>query len=92
MNKIIDGNKTAKEIKDKLKEKTAKLERKPALAVVIVGDNQASRTYVNHKKKDCEYVGFDSIEHALPKETTQEELLALINSLNEDPAITGILC
>jgi methylenetetrahydrofolate dehydrogenase (NADP+) / methenyltetrahydrofolate cyclohydrolase len=51
MNKIIDGNKTAKEIKDRLKEKTAKLEKKPSLAVIIVGDNQASRTYVNHKKR-----------------------------------------
>lgn len=92
MNKIIDGNKTAKEIKDRLKERIAKLDKKPALAVIIVGDNQASRTYVNHKKKDCEYVGIDSIEHALPENTTQDELLALIISMNEDPAITGILC
>jgi len=62
------------------------------LAVVIVGDDPASRIYVNNKKKACEYVGIRSEEYALPKETTQEELLALIEKLNADEGLDGILC
>jgi methylenetetrahydrofolate dehydrogenase (NADP+)/methenyltetrahydrofolate cyclohydrolase len=92
MDKIIDGKIVAKKIKDGLKEKVEKCEKKPALVVIIVGDNQASRTYVNHKKKDCEYVGFRSIEYALPADTTQQKLLELIGELNADPEINGILC
>ena len=92
MDKNIDGKIVAKKIKDELKKKVEKCDKKPALAVIIVGDNQASRTYVDHKKKDCEYVGFRSIEHTLPADTTQEKLLDLIGELNTDPGINGILC
>lgn len=64
---------------------------RPALAVIIVGDDPASRIYVNNKKKACEYIGIRSEEYALPADTTQEALLALINRLNESD-IDGILC
>lgn len=64
---------------------------KIGLAVVIVGDDPASRVYVNNKKKACEYVGFDSYEYALPKETKEDELLSLIDKLNTDDRINGIL-
>lgn len=63
----------------------------PGLAVVIVGDDPASRVYVNNKKKACEAVGFVSEEYALPAETTQEQLLNLVKELNEKKAINGIL-
>lgn len=63
----------------------------PGLAVVIVGDDPASRVYVNNKKKACEVVGFKSEEYALPASTTQEELLELVNTLNNKPDINGIL-
>ncbi len=63
----------------------------PGLAVVIVGDDPASRVYVNNKKKACEAVGFMSEEYALPAETTQEELLSLVETLNNKESINGIL-
>ena len=63
----------------------------PGLAVVIVGDDPASRVYVNNKKKACEAVGFISEEYALPAETTQEELLSLVETLNNKESINGIL-
>lgn len=63
----------------------------PGLAVVIVGDDPASKVYVRNKKLACEACGFYSEEHALPEETTEEELLALVHQLNEDPKIHGIL-
>ena len=63
----------------------------PGLAVVIVGDDPASRVYVNSKKKACEELGMYSEEYALPKETTQEELIALVEKLNKDDKINGIL-
>ncbi len=63
----------------------------PGLAVVIVGDDPASRVYVNNKKKACEAVGFMSEEYALPAETTQEELLSLVDTLNNKESINGIL-
>mgnify|MGYP003292457615 FL=1 len=62
------------------------------LAVIIVGNNSASRVYVNNKKKACEEVGIDSFEYALPEETTQKELLDLIYKLNNDDKVDGILC
>ena len=63
----------------------------PGLAVVIVGDDPASKVYVRNKKKACEELGLHSEEHALPAETTQEELLALVDKLNKKPDIDGIL-
>ncbi len=62
------------------------------LAVIIVGNNSASRVYVNNKKKACEEVGIESFEFALPEETTQAELLELIDKLNNDSKVDGILC
>ena len=83
------------EVKANVKKQTEELKEKfgvtPGLAVVIVGDDPASRVYVNNKKKACEAVGFMSEEYALPAETTQEELLALVNKLNQKEDINGIL-
>lgn len=96
MAKIIDGKAVSASVKQKVADECAKIfsERgiKPGLAVIIVGDDPASRVYVNNKKKACELVGFISREYALPAETTQEELLDLVNTLNNDNEINGILC
>ncbi len=85
----------AADTKARVKERTEELKNTyhitPGLAVVIVGDDPASRVYVNNKKKACEAVGFVSEEYALPAETTQEELLALVETLNNKPDINGIL-
>lgn len=92
---IIDGKKVSAEVKEQVRIETEELVKKgikPGLAVIIVGDDPASRVYVNNKKKACEKVGFLSKEFALPATTTQEELLALVNELNEDREINGILC
>ncbi len=96
MSNIIDGKAVSQNVKDRIKEEAALLKKKygvtAGLAVIIVGDDPASRIYVNNKKKACEYVGFDSYEYALPEETTEEELLKLVNKLNIDDKIDGILC
>ena len=92
---IIDGKLVSSQVKDEIKEKTALLKAKgvePCLAVIIVGDDPASRVYVNNKKKACEYIGFRSLEYALDENTTQEELLSLIEKLNNDDTVDGILC
>ena len=94
MAKILDGKAVSQRIKNELKEEVANLKAKGVsvgLAVVIVGDNPASRVYVNSKKKACEELGIYSEEHALPQETTQEELLRLVEKLNNDSNIDGIL-
>lgn len=92
---IIDGKKVSAEVKEKVRQQTLELKEThgitPGLAVVIVGDDPASRVYVNNKKKACELVGFKSEEYALPAETTQEELLELVNTLNNKDDINGIL-
>lgn len=92
---IIDGKKVSEEVKEQVRQETLSLIEKhgvtPGLAVVIVGDDPASRVYVNNKKKACELVGFRSEEYALPAETTQEELLALVSTLNSKEDINGIL-
>ena len=92
---IIDGKKVSAQVKEQVRIETEELVKKgikPGLVVIIVGDDPASRVYVNNKKKACEKVGFLSKEFALPATTTQEELLALVNELNEDKEINGILC
>lgn len=92
---IIDGKKVSAEVKEQVRLETLELAKKgikPGLAVIIVGDDPASRVYVNNKKKACEAVGFLSREYALPATTTQEELLSLVEELNEDKEINGILC
>ena len=95
MYQIIDGKKVSQKVKDELKIKVEKLKESgifPGLAVIIVGNDSASRVYVNNKKKACEYIGIRSEEYALPEETTEEELLALVKKLNEKKDIHGILC
>lgn len=91
---VIDGKAVSASIKDSVKSETEMLASKGleiGLAVVIVGNNPASRVYVNNKKKACEYVGFRSYEYALPEETTQKELLDLVEKLNNDKTVNGIL-
>lgn len=92
---IIDGKKVSAQVKEEVRKQTLELKEAygitPGLAVVIVGDDPASRVYVNNKKKACEIVGFKSEEYALPASTTQEELLELVNTLNNKQDINGIL-
>ena len=94
MAQIIDGKKISAEVKAGVAAEVAALKEKGVsvgLAVVIVGNNPASRVYVNNKKKACAVCGIDSYEYALPEETTEEELLRLIDQLNNDPKVNGIL-
>lgn len=94
MAQIIDGKAIAAQIKDELKEKTAKLKEKGvpiALAVIQVGNDPASSVYVRNKKNACAYIGIQSLSYELPEETSQEELLALIQKLNADSQVNGIL-
>lgn len=89
---ILDGKALAAKVKEQVKQEAVGLARKPGLAVIIVGNNPASRVYVNSKRKDCEECGFLSEEYALPEETTQQELITLIEELNGRQDIDGILC
>ncbi|PLX26698.1 bifunctional methylenetetrahydrofolate dehydrogenase/methenyltetrahydrofolate cyclohydrolase FolD [Candidatus Parcubacteria bacterium] len=91
MTNIIDGKAVAQKIKDQVKNEIKENNLDPGLAVVLVGDNQASQVYVKNKKKACEYAGIKSFSFNLPKETDEEELLKLIEKLNKDKAIDGIL-
>jgi len=91
---IIDGKRISQEIKDELKVKVETLKaegKKAALAVIQVGNDPASSVYVNNKKKACAYIGIESLSYELPEETTEEELLALVERLNEDDDVHGIL-
>ena len=95
MAEILDGKAASAAVRAQLKEEVASLKEKgitPGLAVIIVGDDPASRIYVNNKKKACAEVGIYSEEFALPADTSQEELLALVASLNGRSDINGILC
>ena len=89
---ILDGKALAAKIKEQVKLEAESLARKPGLAVIIVGNNPASRVYVNSKRKDSEECGFLSEEYALPEDTKQEELITLIKELNARKDIDGILC
>lgn len=92
---IIDGKAISAKTKEELKTEVASLKDKGisvGLAVIIVGDDPASRVYVNNKKKACEFLGIYSEEYALPKETDMESLLGLIKELNGRKDINGILC
>lgn len=94
MPQIIDGKRISQEIKDELKEKVAALKEQGiegTLAVIQVGNDPASSVYVNNKKKACEYIGIGSLAYELPEETTEEELLALIEKLNNNTKVNGIL-
>ncbi|MBC1986732.1 bifunctional methylenetetrahydrofolate dehydrogenase/methenyltetrahydrofolate cyclohydrolase FolD [Listeria sp. FSL L7-0478] len=94
MGEIIDGKKLAKEIQEKVTNEVAelaKIGKKPGLAVVLVGDNQASRTYVRNKQKRTEEAGMKSVLIELPENVTEEKLLSVVEELNEDKTIHGIL-
>ena len=93
--KIISGTEVAKEIRAELKQEIAELKEKhnvvPGLVTVLVGADPASQVYVGQKEKTCQNLGIYSDRHDLPEDTSQEELLALIDKLNKDPRINGIL-
>lgn len=94
MAKLIDGKAVSASVRAQVAQEVAAMKEKgvtPGLAVVIVGDDPASRTYVNNKKKACAETGIYSEEYALPASTTLEELLELVRTLNEKPDIHGIL-
>lgn len=95
MANIIDGKKISQQIKDELKSEVAALAaegRKCALAVIQVGNDPASSVYVGNKKKACAYIGIESLAYELPEETSEQELLELIDRLNQDANVHGILC
>ncbi len=94
MAQIIDGKLISQQIKDELKDQVAalKLEGKEiCLAVIQVGNDPASTVYVGNKKKACEYIGIKSLAYEVPEETTEEELLGIIDKLNKDDNVHGIL-
>ncbi|KTT49240.1 methenyltetrahydrofolate cyclohydrolase [Pseudomonas oryzihabitans] len=92
---LIDGKSIAARLRQDIAQRVSQRRsaglRAPGLAVILVGDDPASRVYVAYKRKDCEEVGFDSYAHDLPATTSQDELEALIDRLNEDPSVDGIL-
>lgn len=95
MYKLINGKEISLAVKEQVKNEVASLKEngiEPSLAVILVGDDPASKVYVNNKKKACEFCGIRSIEHCLPAETTQDELESLVDSLNKDDSVNGILC
>ena len=95
MGEILDGKNAAREVRERVRIETAALiERSgvvPGLATVLVGDDPASKIYVGSKRKACTEVGFESFGHELPASTTESELLALVDRLNADPKVHGIL-
>ncbi len=91
---LIDGKVVAKAVKEEVRSRVEALKARgirPGLATVLVGDDPASHVYVRNKQRTCEELGMHSVGHELPATTSQEELLALIDRLNRDPAIHGIL-
>ncbi len=95
MAKLISGKEVSAYIQEKNKAEVEELNKKGitvSLAVIIVGDDPASKVYVNNKKKACEKAGIVSLEYALPESTTQQELMELISKLNERADVNGILC
>lgn len=95
MAQIIDGKAVSKAVRQRVAAETEELKKKgitPGLAVILVGDDPASHVYVRNKERACEEVGFYSEKYELPENTTQEELNALVDKLNEKKEINGILC
>ena len=92
---ILDGKKTSADLRAEIREKALELKQRtgivPGLAVILVGDDPASRIYVNNKEKACEAAGFLSREYTLPGNTASEKIADLIRSLNDDSKIHGIL-
>ena len=94
MTQIIDGKIISTQIKDELKSKASELKAQNievTLAVIQVGNDPASTVYVGNKKKACEYIGIKSLAYELPEETTEQELLGIIDKLNKDNSVHGIL-
>ncbi|MCH5211743.1 MAG: bifunctional methylenetetrahydrofolate dehydrogenase/methenyltetrahydrofolate cyclohydrolase FolD [Oscillospiraceae bacterium] len=92
---LLKGKEVSDRIKDEMKEEVKELKAKginPGLAVILVGEDPASQVYVRNKKLACEYIGINSFEYVLPALTTQEELIGLIEKLNNDDKVSGILC
>lgn len=89
--KIIDGKAISAAVKEQVRAEIERDKIKAGLAVVIVGDDPASRVYVNNKKKACELCGIQSFEYALPEDASQEQLLELVDTLNSDKNVNGIL-
>lgn len=92
--KIIDGKQIAADMRAELKEEVAKLKEQgivPGLGVILVGEDPASQSYVRAKERTCEEMGIYSDDNRLPADTTQQDLIALINRMNTDPKINGIL-
>ena len=95
MSKIIDGKVVSASVKERVKAEVEVLKQQGisvGLAVIIVGEDPASKVYVANKKRACEALGIISQEYALPENTTQEELLSLIETLNNEKSVNGILC
>jgi methylenetetrahydrofolate dehydrogenase (NADP+)/methenyltetrahydrofolate cyclohydrolase len=95
MAELINGKEISTILKDELKAEVSRLKeegRTCCLAVIQVGNDPASSVYVGNKKKACAYIGIESLSYELPEETTEEELLALIERLNQDDKVHGILC
>lgn len=96
MAKIIDGKATSQKVKNEIAAEVVALKEKglraPCLAVILVGDDEGSKVYVRNKKRACEEIGFRSLEYILTAETKQEELNALVDTLNADETVDGILC
>src|SRR6056297_2752438 len=91
MTQIIDGKKIAKDITDKLKLKVSKQKIKPKLAVIIVGNDSASKVYVKIKQKIAQKVGIKSDVYCLKEEASQKQVIDLIKKLNYDDSVNGIL-
>src|SRR5471032_3648388 len=93
--KLIDSKAIAASMRQQIAKRVGERRlqglRTPGLAVILVGSDPASQVYVSHKRKDCEEVGFISKAYDLPEDTTQQALTDLIDSLNDDPGIDGIL-
>lgn len=95
MSKILDGKVVAAAVKSKVADEVKKLGREGisvGLAVILVGDNPASQIYVKNKKKTCEELGIKSYEYLLDGNVSEQELISLIDTLNNEPSINGILC
>ncbi len=88
---IIDGKALSNTLKEELAQQVSEMDHKPGLAVILVGEDPASKVYVNNKIKACEKTGIRSIEHRLPADTTDQVIEELINSLNKDSDVDGIL-
>lgn len=95
MYKVISGKEVSLAVKEKVAAEVKEMKKdgiEPCLAVILVGEDPASKVYVNNKKKACEFCGIRSLEYLLPENTTQEELLELVEKLNNDKSVNGILC